>query len=52
MKCLAPTYLGRFDLSGEYLRKKHINRIGNMILSNDNYCEFEDWFLEVLHEAM
>lgn len=24
------------------------NRIGNMIVPNDNYCKFEDWLLPIL----
>ncbi len=28
IKCLAPTYVGSFELEGKELRKKGINRIG------------------------
>lgn len=51
MKCLAPTFLGDFHLSGEMLRKKGMNRIGNLLVPNNNYCEFEDWVNPIL-EAM
>jgi len=43
IKCLAKTYLGDFKLDGKKLRKDGMNRIGNLIVPNDNYCLFEDW---------
>lgn len=43
VKCLRPTYLGDFGLKGKELRLKGQNRIGNLIVENQNYCDFEDW---------
>lgn len=43
LKCLRPTYLGDFNLKGRDLRLKGQNRIGNLVVENRNYCEFEDW---------
>jgi deoxyhypusine synthase len=43
MKCFQPTFMGDFNLNGRELRKKGINRIGNLLVPNKNYCEFEDW---------
>lgn len=43
IKCLAPTFKGDFTLKGEFLRNKGLNRIGNLIVPNENYCKFEDW---------
>eukprot|EP00956_Cyclotella_meneghiniana_P032978 scaffold92589_cov69-Cyclotella_meneghiniana.AAC.2 len=43
IKCMEPTYMGDFKLSGKELRKKGLNRIGNLIVPNNNYCKFEDW---------
>ena len=43
VKCLRPTYVGDFRLKGRDLRLKGQNRIGNLIVENRNYCEFEDW---------
>jgi deoxyhypusine synthase len=43
IKCFQPTYMGDFKLSGKELRKKGINRIGNLLVPNKNYCDFEDW---------
>jgi len=48
IKCLGPTYLGSFHLDGATLRKRGLNRIGNLIVPNDNYCKFEDWVMPIL----
>lgn len=52
IKCLAPTYLapeGSFSPStGSQLRRDGLNRIGNLIVPNENYCKFEDWVLPIL----
>ncbi|GFO05967.1 deoxyhypusine synthase [Plakobranchus ocellatus] len=47
IKCLAPTYLGDFALKGRELRLKGINRIGNLLVPNSNYCKFEDWVIPI-----
>ncbi|EDO34643.1 predicted protein [Nematostella vectensis] len=52
MKCLAPSYLGDFSISGEFLRKKGINRIGNLLVPNDNYCKLEDFIQPVLDKML
>ena len=44
---MAPSYLGDFSLRGAELRKKGINRIGNLIVPNNNYCKFEEWILPI-----
>lgn len=43
MKCIEPTFMGDFKLDGRKLRKKGVNRIGNLLVPNKNYCKFEDW---------
>lgn len=48
IKCLAPTHLGDFSLPGQVLRKKGINRIGNLLVPNDNYVQFEKWLTPIL----
>jgi deoxyhypusine synthase len=48
IKCMKPTYLGDFALRGKDLRGKGLNRIGNLIQPNDNYCDFEDWIMPIL----
>jgi len=52
IKCLASTYLGDFSLSGKILRKNGINRIGNLLVPNDNYCKFEDWIMPILDKLL
>ncbi|XP_062841150.1 deoxyhypusine synthase isoform X1 [Trichomycterus rosablanca] len=52
IKCLAPTYLGEFNLPGKELRQRGINRIGNLLVPNDNYCKFEDWLMPILDQMV
>lgn len=48
IKCLGPTYLGSFATPGAALRAKGMNRIGNLVVPNDNYCAFESWIQPIL----
>ena len=48
IKCLAPSYIGDFSLPGKELRSKGINRIGNLLVPNDNYCKFDKWLEPIL----
>lgn len=50
IKCLADTYLGDFKLKGSDLRKQGVNRLGNLLIPNDNYCKFEDFVMPVLEQ--
>jgi deoxyhypusine synthase len=50
IKCLNPTFIGSFKHIGRDLRKRGINRIGNLYLPNKNYCDFEDWLFPILHK--
>lgn len=52
IKCLGHTYLGDFALNGSTLRKNGLNRIGNLLVPNDNYCKFEDWVVPILDEML
>ncbi|XP_018578080.1 probable deoxyhypusine synthase isoform X2 [Anoplophora glabripennis] len=52
IKCLAPTFLGDFKLDGKMLRERGINRIGNLLVPNDNYCRFENWIMPILDEML
>ncbi|KAL5985489.1 hypothetical protein ACLOJK_027473 [Asimina triloba] len=52
IKCLAPTYRGDFSLPGAYLRSKGLNRIGNLLVPNDNYCKFEDWIIPIFDRML
>ncbi|PPS03337.1 hypothetical protein GOBAR_AA17316 [Gossypium barbadense] len=52
IKCLAPTYKGDFSLPGAQLRSRGLNRIGNLLVPNDNYCKFEDWIIPILDQML
>ena len=52
IKCMGHTYLGDFALSGKKLRMRGINRIGNLLVPNDNYCKFEDWIMPILDQMV
>ncbi|VDP33566.1 unnamed protein product, partial [Soboliphyme baturini] len=52
MKCLSPTFVGDFFLDGKELRSKGINRIGNLLVPNDNYCKLENWILPILDQML
>ncbi|CAL1399432.1 unnamed protein product [Linum trigynum] len=52
IKCLAPTYRGDFSLPGAQLRAKGLNRIGNLLVPNDNYCKFEDWVIPIFDQML
>ncbi|KZV68134.1 deoxyhypusine synthase [Peniophora sp. CONT] len=52
IKCLGKTYLADFNLDGADLRKRGMNRIGNLVVPNDNYCKFEDWLTPILDEML
>jgi deoxyhypusine synthase len=52
IKCLGDTYMGSFSTSGAELRAKGMNRIGNLIVPNDNYCKFEDWVVPILDKML
>lgn len=45
VKCLGSTVLGDFAARGAELRSRGLNRIGNMLVPNSNYCAFEDWVM-------
>ncbi|KAJ4828901.1 hypothetical protein Tsubulata_013779 [Turnera subulata] len=52
IKCLAPTFKGDFSLPGAQLRSKGLNRIGNLLVPNDNYCKFEDWIIPIFDQML
>lgn len=52
IKCLGDTYMGAFSTSGAELRAKGLNRIGNLIVPNDNYCKFEDWVVPIMDKML
>ncbi|VDO75151.1 unnamed protein product, partial [Heligmosomoides polygyrus] len=52
IKCLLPSYLGDFRMDGKDLRSRGLNRAGNILIPNDNYCAFEDWLSPILDECL
>jgi len=50
IKCLGNFKIGNFSLSGEMLREKGINRIGNILVPNSRYIQFEKWILPILEK--
>lgn len=52
IKCLGETYMGDFALKGETLREQGLNRIGNLLVPNDNYCKFEEWVVPLLDQML
>jgi deoxyhypusine synthase len=52
IKCLGDTYLSSFEANGSELRSNGLNRIGNLVVPNDNYCKFEDWLMPILDQLL
>ncbi len=50
IKCLGDFILGDFRASGKDLRKKGINRIGNIFVPNSRYVKFEEFVQPILEE--
>ena len=51
IKCLGDFILGDFRASGAELREKGINRIGNILVPNNRYVEFEKFVQPILEEV-
>ncbi|EON97070.1 putative deoxyhypusine synthase protein [Phaeoacremonium minimum UCRPA7] len=52
IKCLGDTYISSFSAVGSELRAKGLNRIGNLVVPNSNYCAFEDWVVPILDKML
>ena len=50
IKCLGNFILGDFNVDGRELRKRGINRIGNVYAPNNRYVEFEEFIQPLLQE--
>lgn len=44
--------MSSFSVPGADLRKRGLNRIGNLIVPNANYCAFEDWVVPILDKML
>ncbi|ORD95502.1 DHYS [Hepatospora eriocheir] len=52
IKCFKPTKLGCFKLDGKELRENGWNRIGNLVINNENYVYYEQFIVELLNELI
>lgn len=52
IKCLAPTFVGSFHVDDRKLRDEGINRAGNLLIPNENYCLFENWVTPILDKMV
>lgn len=52
IKVLAPTYVGSFHMDDRKLRDEGINRAGNLLIPNENYCLFEQWVNPILDKMI
>lgn len=50
IKCLGDFKIGKFSSSGEMLREKGVNRIGNILVPNSRYLRFESWIMPILEK--
>lgn len=50
IKCLGDFKIGDFNADGKELRKKGVNRIGNIFVPNDLYVAFEKFVQPILEE--
>jgi hypothetical protein len=44
--------MSSFSAVGAELRAKGLNRIGNLVVPNSNYCAFEDWVVPILDKML
>jgi deoxyhypusine synthase len=52
IKCMGNMYMGEFNLKGSSLRQRGLNRIGNILAPNENYCKFETWIEPILDQML
>lgn len=48
MKTQEAFYLGDFEIDDELLKKNAINRIGNIFVKDEQYCQFEKWHMKFI----
>ncbi|KAM8724208.1 deoxyhypusine synthase-like [Acanthopagrus schlegelii] len=52
IKCLGPVYVGDFSLPGKDLFNKGIDRIGNLLMPDENYDTFYNWIKPILNQML
>ena len=50
IKCLSTFHIASFNEDDRELRKKALNRIGNMVVPSENYIKFEEWLMPIFKE--
>ncbi|TBU03969.1 deoxyhypusine synthase [Hamiltosporidium tvaerminnensis] len=50
IKTFNPTFLASFNIKGSHLRDSGYNRIGNLVIPNENYEIFEKWLVSLVDE--
>ena len=51
MKCKDSFYAGDFDVDDSEVKANKLNRIGNVFVKDESYCNLEDWHNKFLGEA-
>lgn len=52
IKCFKDTVHGSFNIKGSKLRDNGYNRVGNLLIPNDNYVYFEEWLTGIIEELI
>ncbi|GAA6229591.1 deoxyhypusine synthase-like [Lates japonicus] len=52
IKCLGPVYIGDFTLPGKDLYKKGLDRIGNLLMPDENYSKLDKWMMPILEQML
>lgn len=52
IKCIGSTYRSSFSANGAAMREKGWNRIGDMMVPNENYCKFENWITPIMDKML
>ena len=52
MKCKDNFFVGDFNVDDSEVKDNKINRIGNIFVKDDSYCDLEEWHNKFLEEAV
>ncbi|XP_008327930.1 deoxyhypusine synthase [Cynoglossus semilaevis] len=52
IKCLGSVYVGDFALSGKVLHTKGLDRIGNLLMPDQNYQLLENWLIPIMGQML
>jgi len=52
MKCFNPHYVDSFEYEPKEARLKGQNRIGNLLVPNNHYYQFDNWFAPILRKMI